>query len=222
MEAVNNRMISSWTEQLGRAEAKNVVLTLVNAHLMGLARVPPQEVRERVIAELEAAVDGFAELLDSDPREERVQQYLSLKRNKILLEPSAVSITPKVELGSEYVTDFVIELPERKYVLVEIEQPGHSVFTQSGRVTAKVTDAQQQVEDWFNWIRDHSAYAREQILPGLREPEGWVILGRRHTMSDRDRRALAGRNANLQRITIMTFDDVLDRARQHLQNLRGL
>ncbi len=105
MDAVNNRMISRWTEELGRAEARNAVLTLVNAHLMGLAKVPPQEVRERVIAELEAAVDGFAELLDSDPGEEMVQMYLSLKRNKILLEPSAVSITPKVELGSEYVTD---------------------------------------------------------------------------------------------------------------------
>ncbi len=187
----------------------------------GLRQGEPQETRDRIIRELEDAISEFEQLLNSDPDEERVQLYLSLDRNKILLEPSAENIIPKLGLGSEYVTDFVIQMPQQRYILVEIEKPGHLVLTRKGRVTAKVTDAQQQVEDWLNWVRDYPSYA-QSIMPGISEPRGWVIIGRREDMSLNNRRVLTGRNANLQRINLMTFDDLLDRARQHLENLRKL
>lgn len=188
---------------------------------MGLKQGEIQETRDRVIGELEAAIREFRILLDTNPDEEKVQLYLSIDRNKIILEPSAVSITPKIKLGTEYVTDFVIELSQHQYVLVEIERPEHSLFTKQGRVTAKVTDAQQQVEDWINWIRDYPSYA-QNIMPGVSEPRGWVILGRREGLSESNQRALVGKNANHQRISIMTFDDLLDRAKQHLENLHKL
>ena len=221
IDAVGDTVVSKWGEELGRAQAKSDVLTFANAHLMGLRQGELQETRDRVIIELEAAIREFRSLLDAEPDEEKVQLYLSIDRNKILLEPSALSITPKIKLGSEYVTDFVIELSQRQYILVEIEKPEHTLFTKQGRVTAKVTDAQQQVEDWINWIRDYPPYAQNS-MPGVSEPQGWVILGRRESLSESDRRTLAGRNANHQRISIMTFDDLLDRAKQHLENLRKL
>ncbi len=55
-------------------------------------------------------------------------------------------LSPKLALGAKYVTDFVIELPQQQYILVEIEKQAHFLFTKRGRVTAKVTDAQQQVD----------------------------------------------------------------------------
>ncbi len=54
--------------------------------------------------------------MDSEPGEEEVQRYLSEDRNKVLLHPEAVNVFPKVRLGAEYVPDFVIELPQRRYV----------------------------------------------------------------------------------------------------------
>lgn len=221
IDAVGSVVVSEWGKELGRAQAKSDVLTFANAHLMGLRQGELQETRDRVIIELEAAIREFRILLDTEPDEEKVQLYLSIDRNKILLEPSAVSITPKIKLGSDYVTDFVVELPQCQYVLVEIERPEHPLFTKQGRVTAKVTDAQQQVEDWINWIRDYPSYAQNSML-GISEPKGWVILGRRESLSASDQRTLAGKNANHQRIIIMTFDDLLERAEQHLDNLRRL
>lgn len=191
LDAVSHALVSEWGEELGRTQAKNDVLTFVNAYLMGLKQGDPQETRDRVVWELEAAVSEFSDLLDTEPEEEKVQLYLSINRNKILLEPSAVNIIPKLELGSEYVTDFVIKLPQQRYILVEIEKPGHSLFTKKGRVTAKVTDAQQQVEDWLNWVSDYPSYAQNS-MPGIREPQGWVIVGRRNSMSESDRRARQG------------------------------
>jgi hypothetical protein len=215
------------SEKKAREDATKDVLISTNAYLMGLAEVPPDQKQDRVIAELEAATEEFSKLLDNNPEDERsiLQPYLSIPRNKILLEPSAVTITPEVEIGlgsRKHRMDFVIELPGRRYVLVEIEKPGLKVFTKEDQVTAEVTHAQQQVEDWINWIRDHQSVAREEILPGVREPQGWVIIGRRSSMTESQQRALDGRNARLQDITIMTYDDLLDKARQHLENLRQL
>jgi hypothetical protein len=40
--------------------------------------------------------------------------------------------------------------------------------------------------------------------------------------TENQQRVLERRNARLQDITIMTYDDLLDKARQHLENLRQL
>jgi hypothetical protein len=39
--------------------------------------------------------------------------------------PEAAVITPKVQLGADYVPDFVIELRRRRYIFVEVEHPQH-------------------------------------------------------------------------------------------------
>jgi hypothetical protein len=131
-----------------------------------------------------------------------------------------VNVVREVPIGP-YVADFVIEMPGQRYVLVEVEKPAHRVFTGKDRFTKETTHAQQQVEDWMNHIRDYPAEFRERIMPGIREPEAWVVIGRSRDMSDSQRRALQGKNARLQDITVMTYDDLLDNARQFLDNLRS-
>lgn len=210
-----------WSEADAVRRATRDVLAFANAHLMGLQQLEPDRQPDEVVVRLEGAIREFRDLLDTRPGEEEVQRYLSEDRNKILLHPEAVSITPKVRLGAEYVPDFVIELPRRRYIFVEIEHPQHQVITQNGRPSAKLTDASQQVEDWFRWTSDNIAYARS-ILPDISEPGGKVILGRRTRMPSQHGEVLRRRNAEYHRIETMTFDDLLENAEQHLNNLRRL
>ncbi len=39
---------------------------------------------------------------------------------------------PKLKLGDDYITDFVLELGDQQYVLVEIEAPKRMLYTKSG------------------------------------------------------------------------------------------
>ena len=73
----------------------------------------------------------------------------------------------------------------------------------------------------MNRISEHPHEARE-TLPGIREPQGWVVIGRRSSMTEHQQTVLERRNARHQNITIMTYDDLLDRAKQHLANLRNM
>lgn len=87
----------------------------------------------------------YRKVLKSSKREEEVQQFLA--KNPALLAPDVVRVHPKVKLGAEYVTDFVLEYPEGgyrpRYLLVEIEKPGQKPFTkkdaQSNRLTHALT-----------------------------------------------------------------------------------
>lgn len=210
------------TEEQEREWAEQDVQVAADAYLMGLApALPGQQQQERVVDELGSAIDEFEKVLARAPDEKIVQAFLGTRRNKILLDPSALSIRPQVKLGSEYVPDFVIEVAQEQYVLVEIERPALPVLTEKGRPRADLVHAQQQVKDWFSWISDHSEYARS-ILPGISEPEGWVVMGRRSSISSEHKGVLARENAESRRITTKTYDDLLDRAKQHRDNLRDL
>ena len=159
----------------------------------------------------------FEELLNSSPREEVLQQFLT--SNTVLLEPSVQRIRPKVRLGSEFVTDFVMELADEEYVLVEIEPAHFKLFTEAGNPSAQLMHAQRQVEDWREWISENIAYIR-QTLPGLHDPMGLVVIGRRRDLSRAHIRSLRRKNTELHRIRIETYDDLLDRARRYIRNLQ--
>ena len=209
------------SEEKARADAEKDAVLAADAYLMGLEKVPPDQQEDRVIAELEAAIDEFGRVVARDPHESVIQEYLTIKRNRILLDPSALSITPRVWLRKEHEVDFVVQEAEGQYVLVQIERSGLPVLTKKGRPRAELTHTQQQVKDWFEWITRNREDARS-IMPGISEPKGWVIMGRRSSIPPEHRHVLARESAESQRIMTQTYDDLLDRAKQHLGNLRGL
>lgn len=209
-------------EDHARKNAERDVQISADAYLMGLGRVAPgRQEQDRVVSELQAAIDEFSRLLDTDPEEWKIQLYLGIRRNQMLLEPSKLDIRSEVPIG-RWQMDLVVELPPgERYILIEIERPRHKLFTRKDRITKEVVHAQQQVEDWMNRIKEHPHEARE-ILPGIKEPQGWVVIGRRNSMTEGQQRVLERKNARVQNITVMTYDDLLDKARQHLDNLRDL
>jgi hypothetical protein len=157
----------------------------------------------------------FEKVLDIAIAEEELQTFL--RDNPGLLDLRAVRVIPKVKLGAEYVTDFVVQLPGDEYLLVEIERASHALYTQANNPTAQLTHAMQQVEDWLEWAYDNLTYLRSQF-PGIHEPRGLVVIGRGSTLTEKSRRALRRRNV-MSRIQVITYDELLEGVRRIAANL---
>ncbi len=161
----------------------------------------------------------FEALLTKDAvREEEIKQFLKSESSRFIFGLDALRMYTEHELGSDFQTDFVLEYPRQRYVMVEIENPRHRLYTTKGK-SAALVHACQQVEDWQQWVEENNAYAQKK-LPGCASPEGLVIVGRASALTDDDRKRLERSNVNTRgRMTINTYDDLIERARAILGNL---
>jgi hypothetical protein len=161
----------------------------------------------------------YERLLNQSPiRESVLQDYLSTYR--IILDPWAQNVHRKRRLGSEYVTDFIIETYDGNYKLVEIEKPIDQLYLNNGNPSSTLTHAEQQVLDWQGWVRRNIAYLRHEANLMMNEPEGLVIIGLHSQMNTDDIRKLNERNLNMRgRLQIITFDFLSMRLRQLIDNI---
>jgi Shedu protein SduA, C-terminal len=168
-----------------------------------------------VARQLNGLISDFEELLADATREEDVQVFI--KDHPYLLDLRAISVDPKVPLGSEYVTDFVVKLAGGHYLLVELEQATHPLYTKTHNPAAPMTHAVRQVEDWLEWSYENLSYLRGRY-PDIHEPRGLVIIGRRSSLDYKAAKALRRHNA-VNKVRVATYDFLLLSA--HLIPLRG-
>jgi hypothetical protein len=163
-------------------------------------------------------IDEFEYILNRiAKREEDLHKFLF--ENPIFLDPLAIEIRSKHELGSEFKTDFVLRRLNDEYVLVEVEKSTDKIFTQKGVFHSNLTEAVGQVRDFQAWIHDNIAYARN-FLPGIRRPEGLVIIGRRNDLDETMVSRLDEENYSRRgHIKIITYDDLVEQARIIYSNL---
>lgn len=187
-------------------------------------------------------VDAMSELRDSfeaalaDPREERVQQFLA-QNPGILLDafghPWTVNqCIPKLKLGLEFVTDFVIVTGQSysyDIILVELEPPDARPFTAGGKYARRANDALGQINDWFSWLEINHAYFLTSVANALDSIYGTsqlggsfgakrkifisakIIIGRRDMLSEEDNgRRTALYASTGKRIEIVPYDRLLD------------
>ncbi len=215
---------SRWddTEQ-ARATAQSDILSAVAARALHLRETPGSTTvgKVEVADNLDSLVEDFRELLDSNPKEEVVQGYLTENPAILLVASAGTNVYPKVPLGTEHVTDFVLKQTEHEYIVVEIERPEHPLFTKKGDPSAPLTHAERQVRDWRQWILGNNAYI-EKKYPGINDPDGWVIIGRRRGMSEAEEAALARHNKASSRTTVLTYDHLLDAVERQIENFRSL
>lgn len=209
-----------WTPELASERASAEIRGFVAAHLLQLdpAELFRSEVNpaHRTYDAYEDVVEGFRNLIESANREAPLQDFL--RDHPALLTLEAAQIYPQFQLGNNYVTDFVLAMGNEEYILVEIEAATRPLYTRDGNPSADLTHAIQQVEDWRTWITTASEYIRQQ-LPGIVEPECWVVIGRRPD-EDRSRARWARKQRTLSRIRLFTYDDLLDKAMRQLDTLR--
>jgi hypothetical protein len=176
---------------------------------------------ERIIGSLQAAITDLEATLSDDQRvENEIQRCLT--RYPILFGLQYRRVIPKHKLGKEYEMDYALEKVSGLVDIVEIEASNHQLFTRSGNPRSELVHAEQQVLDWLDWISTHTEYGRAS-LPGLIQPQGFVVIGRRHTLSTDDSNRLRRRNITWGgNLIVMTYDDILDNARSMLTVLQGI
>lgn len=160
----------------------------------------------------------FEALLDASPeKEEELQKFLTAQ--PVLLDPFVTELRSKHQLGDDFITDYVVRRINNEYVLVEIENSTDRIFTKEGHFTAAVTKALAQVRDFQAWVADNIAYAQKK-LPGIRRPDGLVVVGRGKDLTELDLKRLSEENYSRRGyIKVVTYDDLIEQGRAVHQNL---
>lgn len=165
----------------------------------------------------ERLIDEFSALVALAADESAYQGFL--EEHPVFLDPLAAEVLNRKRLGLEFVTDFVVRRHDNRYVVVEIEKPQDRLFTARGDFTAGFTHAVGQVLDFQGWIASNVAYARTH-LPFVEDPAGLVIMGARAELNDDRKTKLRRWTTNSRHIELLTYDDLVNRARSLHASLR--
>lgn len=167
---------------------------------------------EAVLSSLERAIQELEHEISVDRRNENSIQRC-ITRNPILFGVEYIDIIPKHRLGSEYEMDYAGKRFNGSYDLIELESSNLAVYTKGGNPSQSVVHAEQQVLDWLAWIEENHPYAAQGLV-GISNPMGFVVIGRRAHLSRTSAEKLRLRNIYWNgRIQILTYDDLLDRAK---------
>lgn len=162
-------------------------------------------------------LDQFADLLQSEVREEEYHKFLAT--NPVFLNPLASQLISKHKLGDDFITDYVLETLAGDYIAVEIEKPSDPIFTRSNDFSCEFTHAFGQAIDFIEWIEQNIAYAQKK-LPGIAAPRGLVVIGRRSVLTQSQSDKLRRFNKNSSAVEVATFEDLLLKARSLQKNIR--
>ncbi len=215
IEHIKSDILEPYDAEYGRQFGLAEVKMFVSAHLMKLKEPTPSTVCKK----LSQVIVEFEELLSVSTKEEELQSFLTA--NPILIDPIAISVESKLRLGDDHITDYVSRRPGNNYEFIEIENANRKLYTKSGDPSAELTHAIRQTQNWSQWIHEHLHYAREKC-PGLIIPSFKIIIGRSGTLNENDLQALSHLSGSILNTKIMTYDDLVVEAKQHLHNLRTL
>jgi hypothetical protein len=184
---------------------------------------------------LSQVIDDFSVLLESsEAGNEGVLQAFLLKHS-ILLDVYATAV-PKPRfvyprgagvLGKEYVEpDFVLCYPGKRYKLVELESGIKPLATRSGTPRAEVTQATFQIAEWMQYIRNYYEGIKENF-PGISDHAASMVIMGRKTPGAFGNRSQYDEHLRLMEHQfnvdeILTYDDLLERARAAYERLAAL
>ncbi|WP_436700669.1 Shedu immune nuclease family protein [Nocardioides sp. BYT-33-1] len=191
--------------------SRDDALPPLTAHILKVTRESSIVLTLGVIEEWEA-------LVAQDLPEKDYQNFL--EKHPVLVDPLAAEVLNRKRLGLELVTDFVVRRHDYRYVVVEIEKPQDRIFTQADDFAAPFTHAMGQILDFQGWVAENVAYAQKH-LPGIENPHGVLIMGRRSEVTHDQEAKLRRWLHNSKNIEVLTFDDLSVRARALHTSLRG-
>jgi hypothetical protein len=157
---------------------------------------------------LETILSSFRNLLDKDPKEERLQLFI--EENPILLHQfPSIRLFYKPAILTFFKADFAVVTPQKELVLIEIERASTRLLTRGGGQAAPLRHALDQVDSWLHVIEEH----RLAVLDTLRIPReevssvrGVVIAGRDSGYDAEHLRRLKGRERG--QVSFLTYDDL--------------
>lgn len=170
------------------------------------------------------AVEDLASLIEADAPESTLQSHLESHPYILSVQfAHCHHVFPKVRLGNQYEVDFFcLDIPSSGYEWwgVELETPQKNVITKTGRKSAGLEHAQQQIRDWRSWTMENLSYARrarERNGLGLQDIQprfyGYVVIGRRSNYTDAFN-AIRSQVLRDEQIEIRSWDGIISWARE--------
>ncbi|TKD00203.1 Shedu anti-phage system protein SduA domain-containing protein [Polyangium fumosum] len=172
------------------------------------------------------AVRAFEALVEKNEKEDKYRDFLK-KNWRILLGPKYRDCRSPHEVGRGAEVDLLFVRHDGFPDLWELKRPDQPVFKayNNGRLhqSEECSRAVGQVIEYLDLAEKqpsgpNSYEVQRGIRVDLNRPRGYVVIGRRKDERERDRLALE--NSFLAGITILTYDDLLEGAREVLTFLR--
>ena len=165
----------------------------------------------------------FRELLESEPIEEMLHQFLASHTFVLRdLGYGVKRVFSKPAFGSDFKADFALAGWGNYLVwtFVEIEASHHKLFTKNGLLSQGLNKAIEQVNSWWVWMYDYAEYAKDHFDALSGDKTAAIVIGRRKSLNETDTKRLQHLNATQLggRLRIMTYDSLLDHVEPLSQN----
>ncbi|MCD4684773.1 MAG: DUF4263 domain-containing protein [Anaerolineae bacterium] len=177
--------------------------------------------RQEIVSRLHQILARFRSIINEKSYSERVIHRF-IRDHPILLFPTKKRLVYEHPLKDDgrtkYRMDFVVEVTTGRYILVELENPKHKLFTKAGEFRQIINHAENsQVANWILWIRRHLDDV-EKDFPGIVAPEGLVVVGQNTGLTSDQRDQIRMWNEKHD-IKLMTYDDLAEEAENHIKHL---
>jgi hypothetical protein len=111
---------------------------------------------------LDVAIQALAASLDTTERNEHEIQ-ICITSHPVLFGVEYREVIPKHRFGDDYEMDYALRRLNGTVDLVELESSTLKLFTESGQPRSDLVHAEQQVQDWQNWMQNNGAYAARKL-----------------------------------------------------------
>jgi len=174
-------------------------------------------IAKSVIKINEPILNEYENKITGELTEEEYQKFLEC--NPCLIDPLASATFNKTKLGDDLITDFVVRRLDNIYILVEIEKPSTAIFTANDDFCSAFFHAIGQVMDFQEWVETNIAYAQKK-MPCINSPQGLLIIGMKSKLTEKQKSKLNRFNISTRgRISVVTFDEILEQGRIYLANI---
>jgi hypothetical protein len=162
----------------------------------------------------------FEDLLKRNGKEEEIHQFI--RRHPELLSPIRKRVLSKMAFGKT-ISDFVVEQADGTYILVELEHPEAKLFNAKDHFSASLTHAIGQIIDWKRYIADNKSTVERELGLARISPDSpaLLVIGRSAELTQSRRDHLRTYLVSHPTLVILTYDDLLVRARQGFENAYG-
>lgn len=178
--------------------------------------------------ELQAAIEEFEYLLNYENVSEETFQKFFSKNPDFLLGSDYKRAHPHMVLerddGSVLIPDFILEPYDQQSLcdLLELKKPSAQPFILKKdrlRFSAQVMEAKAQLREYSNYFDERSNRQTVEQKYGLRawRPNMITVIGRRREIDSIERKKI---ELDLPNLRVLTYDEILDRAKRQMDQLR--
>lgn len=170
------------------------------------------------ISLMEVKIKEFENLLKKKKiKEKELQKFLY--KQYWMFGSHYKSIHKEKLAGMKGRNDFLAEKEAGYYDIIELKRSEHPLFT-SGKfpsMTKELKDAISQMAKYFDYYHKHYLSHKEETKMDILYPKGIIVIGRR---KESEKEILKAHELILNRVEILTYDDILERAKQSVKNIK--